>query len=120
MSAARAHRYLSILGSCATADAFRNEGWPAFVDQGIRVYDYISRTGFSSLATGALTPDEWRLAPRPHEEGDPSAQWGYQMARGELDKTHRPRLMRAMRKTDALIFDVVGMFTFPDPLLATV
>lgn len=107
---ARRHRYLTILGSCATADSFRTAGWPTFVDPGIRVHDYIGRTAFPSLVTAGLDDDEW--TPTDDVREDTAHQWSYLMALGEVTKTHAPRLIRGAKTSDVLVFDIVSSFLF--------
>ena len=107
------HFYLTVLGSCATADSFRTDGWPTFVDAGLRVFDYIGRTDFVSLESAGLGPDEVRQSTQPvHSD------WGLAMARGEVDKSHAPRLLRGAKTNQVLLFDVVTSFIFRELQLA--
>jgi len=106
----RPYTYLSVLGSCGTADSFRHAGWPTFVDAGIRVFDYVGRTGFPSLVTGALTEGELAETDEATEENRTS--WGYQMAAGEVHKRHAKRLLRGAKTNEVLVFDVVSSFIF--------
>lgn len=106
---ARQHLYLTVLGSCATADSFRTAGWPSFVDEGIRVFDYVGRTGFSSLCTEGFADDE--IAPRAVEV---DSEWGFSMARGEVEKTHAKQLLRGAKTNQVLVFDVVTDFIFDE------
>lgn len=103
----RPHHYLTVLGSCGTADSFRAAGWPTFVDEGVRIFDYVGRTAFPSLVTGALREGERQL-----REVDDTNAWGFAMAKGELDKTHGPKLERGARINQVLVFDVVTSFIF--------
>lgn len=114
----RAHLYLSVLGSCATADGFRTAGWPTFVDPGIRVHDYVGRTAFRSLESAGLEDSEWEHT-EAYEPGT-EHKWGYGMALGELRKRHAPQLLRGARTTDALIFDVCSTFLFRELEVAPV
>lgn len=105
----RQHLYLTVLGSCATADSFRTAGWPSFVDEGLRVFDYVGRTGFSSLSTEGFSDDE--IAPR---EVEVDSEWGFAMARGEVEKTHAKQLLRGAKTNQVLVFDVVTDFIFDE------
>ena len=102
------HLYLTVLGSCGTADSFRTAGWPSFVDEGVRVFDYIGRTGFPSLATEGLREHE--VEPRATHAD--ASEWGRSMARGEIDKTQAARLLRGAKTNQVLLFDVVCDFIF--------
>lgn len=103
----RRHYYLTVLGSCGTADSFRTEGWPSFVDAGIRIFDYVGRTGFQSLRSGGFAPDE---VARTEEESD--SEWGFAMARGEAEKTQAAKLRRGAKTNQVLVFDIVSDFIF--------
>lgn len=109
---ARKHLYLAILGSCATADAFRTVGWPTFVDPGLRVHDYVGRTHFRSMETGAL--EEGEFEPTADVVPEVVHGWSYRMAAGEVSKTHGHRLLRGAKTSDALIFDAVSSYLFRD------
>lgn len=103
----RPHLYLTVLGSCGTADSFRSEGWPSFVDEGLRIFDYIGRTGFESLVSEGLAEHEVERT-----DGEVDSDWGFQMARGEVHKTWAKRLVRGAKTNQVLVFDVVGDFIF--------
>ena len=103
----RKHYYLTVLGSCGTADSFRTAGWPSFVDTGIRIFDYIGRTGFHSLETAGSRAGEFERS-----EAEEDSEWGFAMARGEVEKQHAPRLLRGAKTNQVLVFDVVSDFIF--------
>jgi hypothetical protein len=110
MSNVNSSTYISILGSCCTADAFRGDGWAAFADAGLRVHAYEGRTGIISLLTPGLREEEFEHTARFRP--DVARSWGYRMARDELLKNHLARLERNLETADALIVDVVAMFNF--------
>ncbi|HYE55080.1 MAG TPA: DUF6270 domain-containing protein [Chitinophagaceae bacterium] len=105
------NKYITILGSCSSADAFRTEGWPAFLDAGLRVSAYEGRTGFISIQSEPFASHEFSNSAAFNETH--AADWGYRMTVSELKKEQLPRLRQAVLYADLLVVDVVSMFMFP-------
>lgn len=103
--------YVSIIGSCATADCFRTDGWPTFSDTAFRVQLYEGRTDFRTIWSPGFAAED--LAASGEEPDGAGEEWGLRMTCDQLLRRQWPRMRRAMPLTDVLIFDMVSSFTFP-------